>query len=117
MTSTYILIGLLFVSVTMAILAWVMNNKDSNLEYPSEPVQVQQPKKKRRRKGRTRLSDKVWRQRLHDIISAEPSKKIRKSILNTKGGWTLKRQNEFLTKNSDLFSVRKEGNGTFIYLK
>lgn len=123
MTSTYIIIGLLFVSITIAIVAWFASSQDSSLEYDSSAYGDRIPEEKRvihkrkRRRKRKKISDDVWRQRLHAMIMADPSKRIRKSILNTKGGWSVQRQNDFLIRNSDLFSVKKNGNGTYIFLK
>lgn len=111
MTSTYIIIGLAGIAVSMGALVWVCSKEDSNLEYqPALP-------KVGKVRGSKRFSDKYIVRRTIRWIEASPQKRIAKSVFNKRGGWTATRRDEFLKRHEHIFGSEKIGNATYVFLK
>jgi hypothetical protein len=111
MQETYIIVGLIALSITASAVVWVVSNNDSNLEYPAEP----RPLKKKR--GRKSLLETVYVERILRWISESPEKAVAKSTLMRKLGWNNARTKEFLSRNSHAFKLSKSGRGTLVSAK
>lgn len=118
----YILIGTVLLGSVVLTVAWYLANQESDSEYASmaryfEPNPVLPIKrKKKRKKGRTRLSNDVWRERVQAWVRQHEGR-MPASQLNVRGGFTKKRADEFLRRNSDLFAIENAKRGTYISIK
>lgn len=111
MQETYIIIGLIALSITASAVVWVISNNDSNLEYPTEP----RPLKKKR--GRKSLPDSVYVERILRWISESPAKSIAQSTLMRRMGWNASRVKGFLSRNSHAFKLSKSDRRTLVSAK
>jgi hypothetical protein len=120
----YILIGTVLLGSVVLTVAWYLANQESDSEYAPidltsrdfEPNPVLPIKRKKKKRGRARLSNDVWRQRVRQWV-LENNGRMPVSQLNIRGGFNRRRSDEFLRRNSDLFAIENGKRGTYISIK